>query len=338
VGLHARGIRNVVAPLGTAFTLEQGKHIGRFSNRLTLLFDGDAAGKKAARASRGPARDAGLRAQVAQLPDGMDPDDFIRQRGADGLTHLLSGAKGMLDYLIAEVLDESFQTMDAVGQAKKIEEVVELLKSEEDPNVSALAEQYADKLAGRLGVADAHTFRALRNNVRKKLTVRSEHTPEHIQQVADRAKTSSQTGDLRGVAVGDSILGVFLDFPELLQTEGLEDHLTHVQGDLAAAIACLQAAISRGSKGTDLVHSLERLPRNLAAFAIQRLAAPKHDDIDVARVELFANFDKLGRMELSRLASGTRDEIERARNEGDFDQELELLKQQELRARKRHGL
>src|SRR5690606_14952517 len=225
VGLHARGLRNVVAPLGTAFTLEQGKHIRRFSSQLTLLFDGDAAGKKATRASRGAARDAGLTAQVAQVPGGMDPDDFIRQRGVDGLSHLLSGARGMLDYLIAEVLDESFQSMDAVGQAKKIQEVVELLQSEDDPNVSALAEQYADKLAGRLGVADAHTFRALRNNVRKQLMVRSQGVNERFPEAA-RGPSSRPTSS-RGVAVGDSILGAFMDFPELLETAGLEEHLAH---------------------------------------------------------------------------------------------------------------
>ena len=54
VSLHARGIRNVVAPLGTAFTVEQAKQIRRFTSDVVLMFDGDSAGKRATNASREP--------------------------------------------------------------------------------------------------------------------------------------------------------------------------------------------------------------------------------------------------------------------------------------------
>lgn len=337
VGLHARGIKNAAAPLGTAFTPEQGKQIRRFTTELVLLFDGDNAGKKATVASREPAREAGLTTRVAQLPDGVDPDDFIRLRGVEGLTHLLSGSRGLLDHLISGVLDESFQNTDAVGQAQRIQQVVDLLKSEEDPNVGALAEQYADRLAGRLGVADAHTFRALRNNVRKKLLAPSPVT----QSTGARGRETdlSPPGELRVRAIGHSILGALLDFPELLDSDEMTLNAMHVEGDLAGAIACLREShVGKEIRSAGLSESLDRLPRHTADFIALRLAAPKHHDIDHARVELFANFDKLRGMELTRLSSGALGEIERARQEGDFDQELLLLKEQELRARRRRGL
>src|SRR5690606_28301236 len=107
VSLHAQGLTEAVAPLGTAFTVEQGKQIRRFTSQVTFLFDGDAAGKKATAASRQPARESGLSAKVARLPDGMDPDDFIRARGAEGMGNLIAASQGMLDYLISEVLDEN---------------------------------------------------------------------------------------------------------------------------------------------------------------------------------------------------------------------------------------
>jgi DNA primase len=79
VSLHARGIANVVAPLGTAFTEEQATLIRRhYAGAATLLFDGDAAGRKATRMSEKPCEVAGLDANVATLPDRVDPDELVR--------------------------------------------------------------------------------------------------------------------------------------------------------------------------------------------------------------------------------------------------------------------
>lgn len=80
LSLHARGIKHVVAPLGTAFTEEQARSMRRFTQNVTLLFDGDSAGRRAIEASRAPCRMAGLTAKVASLPDKMDPDDSCGPR------------------------------------------------------------------------------------------------------------------------------------------------------------------------------------------------------------------------------------------------------------------
>src|SRR5690606_5974012 len=98
-----------------------------------------------------------------------DPDDFVRARGEESLRQLLGAARGMLDHLIAELLDEQFMVDDAEARGRKLHQVLDLLKAEEDPTVRALAEQYADMLASRLGVADARTFRALKSSVERSL-------------------------------------------------------------------------------------------------------------------------------------------------------------------------
>jgi DNA primase len=100
VSLHARGIKAVVAPLGTAFTNEQARQIRRFTSEVVLMFDGDSAGKRATNASREPCQVAELTAKVVSLPAGMDPDDFVRQRGAAAVQQLLKNAPGILEYLI----------------------------------------------------------------------------------------------------------------------------------------------------------------------------------------------------------------------------------------------
>lgn len=336
VSLHAQGFSQAVAPLGTAFTLEQGKLIRRFTSEVILLFDADQAGRKATVASREPAKEAGLSIKVARLPEGSDPDDFARTRGAEGLTNLLDASQGMLDYMISLVLDEKFATADAEGQARRIQKVVDLLKAEEDPNVAALAERHADRLAGRLGLSDGHTFRALKNSIRRSLQA-ERRAPWDEGAPAPRPDPSTE----RTQGIGRAIVGALLDFPELLESEELIAYSAHMEGDAAAAVATLKLlAIQKGGifSGMALQEALPRLPDRLQSFAAQRLSAPKHLDIDSARVELFANLDKLHQMELTRLSSSALSELERARQEGDYDQELELLRMQEERARRRRGL
>src|SRR6478752_836896 len=100
MSLHARGIKQAVAPLGTAFTEEQARSICRFSKDVVLLFDGDAAGRRAVEASRAPCNAAGLRVKVASLPDKTDPDELVRRQGGEGILRVLKAARGMLEYLI----------------------------------------------------------------------------------------------------------------------------------------------------------------------------------------------------------------------------------------------
>lgn len=83
VQLHQKGIENVVAPLGTALTVEQVRIISRFTNNITLLFDGDKAGVKAALKGVDLVLKEGLNVRVVVLPEGEDPDSYARAHSAD---------------------------------------------------------------------------------------------------------------------------------------------------------------------------------------------------------------------------------------------------------------
>ncbi len=333
VSLHARGIPGAVAPLGTAFTAEQGRQIRRFTQTVTFLFDGDAAGKKAVAASREPAHSAGLTARVATLPQGTDPDDFSREKGEAGIRAVVRAARGMLEHLIEEALDESFAGSDPQARAAKLKEVTALLASEDDPAVRALAEQHADRIAGRLGVADARTFRALQSAVRASLErpARREMTRAPLDAPA-RARSRARLKDITA-----EIVGALLDFPELLDTEEVLAYAEQVEGDLAAALAALRQ--SHGGRNVlDMELALAKMPESIQPFAEQRMAAPRHARMEDAKAELLGNVNKLKRYELSRLTSEALGELEQARRTGDFDQELDLLLQTQLRAKRRHGL
>lgn len=83
LALHQSGLHHAVAGLGTALTPEQAGLLNRVAETVVLVYDGDEAGQKAAARNLEVCREAGIDARVAIVPDGMDPDEWIRERGAD---------------------------------------------------------------------------------------------------------------------------------------------------------------------------------------------------------------------------------------------------------------
>lgn len=100
LAMHRAGYSQCVAPLGTAFTLEQGKLLRRYVKRVTLVLDGDAAGRKALFSMEEVLSETGLEAFVVQLPEKHDPDTFLRQSGPEVLKQLIEQAPPLLNVLI----------------------------------------------------------------------------------------------------------------------------------------------------------------------------------------------------------------------------------------------
>ncbi len=155
VSLHARGVTNVVAPLGTAFTIDQAKLLRRYASSLTLLFDGDAAGRKAVTAALEPSELAELDADVATLPNGTDPDEFVRvgagtSGGTEALKHLMSQARGLREYLIDVELDGTFNPSNSREFAARVDAVCAIIAGEKDPFRRSMLKARADDALGRL--------------------------------------------------------------------------------------------------------------------------------------------------------------------------------------------
>ena len=83
LSMHQLGIKNVVASSGTSLTVEQIRLIRKFTNNVTIIYDGDGAGIKAALRGIGLVLKEGLNVKVVLLPEGMDPDDFARRHTLD---------------------------------------------------------------------------------------------------------------------------------------------------------------------------------------------------------------------------------------------------------------
>ncbi|MBR7091102.1 MAG: toprim domain-containing protein, partial [Clostridia bacterium] len=100
ITMHEYGFTNTVACLGTALTPMHARKIKQFSDNIILLMDGDSAGQKAALRSIDTLRNCGMNVRVATIPDGMDPDEFLRKYGADEMRKLLDNSVEGMDFKI----------------------------------------------------------------------------------------------------------------------------------------------------------------------------------------------------------------------------------------------
>lgn len=330
LSLHARNLKHVVAPLGTAFTVEQARQIRKLSVQVVLLFDPDAAGQRAVHAAHEVCREAGLVARVATLPDGMDPDDFSRRSGTEQLERVIEAAQPIISHLIGELLDDRFARNDGATQAHTVKEVMRLVGEIDDPSQRDLTQKLAaDRLAGRLGLghADGRTLAQLASRL-----ATAASRPERAQadkQVAPphRARSRDRQSDMER-----EVLGAFLDFPELFDDPDAPRAGSALEGDLAVALAALRQNHASGIRDPEQL--LAKLPPPIHPFALARWAAPKHERLVDAKAELVGNLRKLESRECAREKSLTVEELERAEKTGDFDEEAALLRRLFERARR----
>lgn len=104
ISLWNGGIRNVVATLGTALTREHVDLIRRYTGQVVVVFDPDIAGKKAMARSIELFLSGNLHAKTVVLPDGHDPDTYIRTYGSDAFIKHINNAQSMVDYYIENVI------------------------------------------------------------------------------------------------------------------------------------------------------------------------------------------------------------------------------------------
>ena len=98
ISLYQAGFKNVVASMGTSLTQEQARLIKRYSENVYISYDGDGAGQKANLRGLEILKDNGLNVKVVPLPEGLDPDDVIKQFGAEGYQKCLDKALPLIEY------------------------------------------------------------------------------------------------------------------------------------------------------------------------------------------------------------------------------------------------
>lgn len=197
ISLHQSGIENVVASSGTALTEEQIRLMRRFTENVTVLFDGDAAGVKAALRGIDLILKGGLNVRVVLLPDGEDPDSYSRKMGSTEFQQYLKDhTRDFISFKID--LYSAGSAKDPIKKAEAIREIVTSIALIPDPiKRSVYIKETSDLLNMQETVLLTELNKILIQERRKREQERwRDEIPEPIDVAPDAqplAKTDSQT-------------------------------------------------------------------------------------------------------------------------------------------------
>jgi DNA primase len=223
VAIHQAGFPQVLAPLGTAFTLEQAKLIRRFVEEVIVIFDGDNAGRKATGSAFELLNAAGLKGRAIRLPDRQDPDSFLSEHGPEALARLVKNATPVLDFLIDEA---SLHVADASDRARAIQELAPYLAKLSDPVEHSL---YVERLAQKLGISNRDSVRAAlrRAALQNSNALRQGGDPRRGADIGGASATSAPSPQKAAIRMRPSIelpakqrqvLVLLFDHPSLFET------------------------------------------------------------------------------------------------------------------------
>lgn len=155
IAMHQAGVDNAVAALGTALTSNQAQLARRYTENVTVGFDADASGQEATLRSLDILVSKGCHVTVLQIPDGKDPDEYIRRNGNDRFKDLVRRALPLMDYKILSA--ERKATRDGVLDILEYQDLAcRQLAAEPNPIIREL---YAAKVAAVLGVPSEAVIR-----------------------------------------------------------------------------------------------------------------------------------------------------------------------------------
>ena len=151
ISMWQAGIRNVCAPMGTALTQSQASLLRRFASRVNLLYDSDGAGRNAAGKNVEIFYNAGITPVVSSLPDGYDPDLFVREKGAAAMRRVLSSPLDIMDFFI-ERQRESCDLSTAAGKSEFVRSLASHLSRLKDMVVLA---EYIKRISEEANVSES---------------------------------------------------------------------------------------------------------------------------------------------------------------------------------------
>ena len=211
ISLHQAGFENTVAPLGTAFTTEQANLLSRYTKEIGLMLDADA-GQKAVRRASELLENTGLSVRVVVVPDGKDPDEYIKKNGKERFAALLEGAVSDMEYkLLTAAKDIKLDNED--GRLKYLAAAAEIIAASDDIMTRDI---YIGRLSEKYGVSrtalNARIEELRKRNRRQKQKkeisdiIRPKFTKDDIN--PERRKS------VKGTAAEETLIAVLLKNPD----------------------------------------------------------------------------------------------------------------------------
>jgi DNA primase len=151
ISVFLRGIQNVIATSGTAFTEQQVALLKRHTSQVVVNFDPDAAGSNAAEKSIALLTEEGFTIKIVTLDGGLDPDRYIRERGVEAYTAALRGARRQADYLI----ERARLSFPGASAEQKVKAMNFLLPHIRRMPEKLARDQFAADAAQKLGIDSA---------------------------------------------------------------------------------------------------------------------------------------------------------------------------------------
>lgn len=169
ISMHQAGIENVVASSGTSLTTEQIRMIRRFTNNITILYDGDKAGISASLRGTDMILEEGMNVRVLLFPDGDDPDSFVRKnRSSDVEAYITTKATDFISFKTALLLEQSGN--DPIKKAGLIKEIIHTISLIPDPIYRAI---YVKECSRMLDVEEQTLVNELNKLLRQKFKTRT---------------------------------------------------------------------------------------------------------------------------------------------------------------------
>jgi len=202
VSLHQAGIENVVASGGTALTQEQLRLIKKYTNNLTIIYDGDAAGVKAALRGLDLALEESLNVKLVLIPDKEDPDSYVRKIGANEFRNfILHNKKDFILFQLEVSLAEA--GTDGTKKASVVNQIAETISKIDKTEDFTRQQDYIRQCSQLLNIDETGFTNLVNKFIRNRLSIEEKKLPfeeaKHHEQnarIAEEANYSDQTFNL----------------------------------------------------------------------------------------------------------------------------------------------
>ena len=303
ISVYLRGIQNVIATSGTAFTEQQVAILKRHTSQVVVNFDPDAAGSNASEKSIALLTEEGFNIKIVTLDGGLDPDRYIRERGVEAYTAALRGARRQADYLI----ERARQMFPGASSEQKVKAMNYLLPHIRRMPEKLARDQFAADAAQKLGIDSA----VLREELRQAALRRRDHIETRA-----TALTEVERVLLRALAIDD---------PEFQQARRLASQALAEQPtwfEHLGVFAALQALAGRQANDPMNVVEDEGQRALLAEALLAETRPPEEGEVQSAIQEIHERAIESRQRDLRAL-------IAEAERRADFA-ELAVLTQQKL--------
>ncbi|MGI6264011.1 MAG: DNA primase [Acutalibacteraceae bacterium] len=216
IAMHQAGFTNAVAALGTALTAENARLIARYADEVILIFDADAAGQKATQRSIGILRQTGIDIRVVTIPDGKDPDEFIRRNGAERFKLLLERSANDVEYRLMK-LGQAYPLTTENGRVGYLRAAAQLLAELDSP---VERDVYAGKLAQEMSVDKQSLLGQIRYYAEKRRQKKESPLVELVRQDGSTAKKANPEAERypRAARAEEVLLGLLMINPDYIRS------------------------------------------------------------------------------------------------------------------------